>query len=30
MLLERRSFEELQVLLDERLAYRRGDLPASS
>lgn len=30
MLLERRSFEELQVLLDERLAYRRGDLPAAN
>ncbi|GAA1195981.1 hypothetical protein JOE56_000090 [Brevibacterium paucivorans] len=25
MLLERRSFEELQVLLDERLAIRRGE-----
>lgn len=30
MLLERRSFEELKVLLDERLAYRRGDLPAAN
>lgn len=27
MLLERRSFEELQVLLDERLAVRRGETP---
>lgn len=27
MLLERRSFEELQVLLDERLALRRGEIP---
>lgn len=30
MLLERRSFEELQVLLDERLAVRRGEIPAES
>ncbi|GAA2014319.1 RNA polymerase-binding protein RbpA [Brevibacterium samyangense] len=27
MLLERRSFEELEVLLDERLKIRRGELP---
>ncbi|GAA4285556.1 RNA polymerase-binding protein RbpA [Brevibacterium daeguense] len=27
MLLERRSFEELQALLDERLAVRRGEIP---
>ena len=30
MLLERRSFDELQVLLDERLAIRRGEVPAHS
>ncbi|SIJ32378.1 Uncharacterised protein [Mycobacteroides abscessus subsp. abscessus] len=30
MLLERRSFDELQVLLDERLAIRRGEVPAQS
>ncbi|WP_101650272.1 RNA polymerase-binding protein RbpA [Brevibacterium ihuae] len=30
MLLERRSFEELQVLLDERLAVRRGEAPPQS
>src|SRR5699024_1993606 len=30
MLLERRSFDELQVLLDERLAIRRGEAPAQS
>src|SRR5699024_5287742 len=30
MLLERRSFDELQVLFDERLAIRRGEVPAQS
>ena len=30
MLLERRSFDELQLLLDERLAIRRGEVPAQS
>ena len=29
MLLERRSFDKLQELLDERLAARRGETPAS-